>query len=463
MLRPLTRYLSIALALSIAMLIALQVYLLDFRRCQQAYFKRDTAHTLDYCARPRALNSLIAHHRALAHEYLGAAYTDSGQYKKAIAEETATIAIDPRPLAYSLRGFAYYEDHQYDAAIADLKTAIAMRPADSSNYHNLALALRKQGKLAEAVEVISSAISLHLENANEYVLRAMIHGEQGRIALAIKDARQALRLGLAADDFWSRSALCRYLDIVKATGDATGDCAMLTRKDYPRLPRQEPDRAFAEADGEAERGHFDARNRIVLSLANSGNALAQREVGDRYRYGWGGTQKNDSEAMAWYLKAAATGDPDSEVWLGAIYAEGKITPQNYLEAMRLYRLAAAQGDDVALLRLSEMYFNGTGVARDPTEAMKFLRMAAGTGYGRNSYILGSRYETGDGTVQNKVLAYMWYDLEARAYEFTYKPARAAMDRLSKQMPEADMEHAEHLAAKCLNSDYNDCDDAADGS
>jgi len=458
-LRRLTLYLSVALVISGSAAIALRVYFHDFQLCQQAYFRDDTLNTIAYCRKPSVLNFYFNHQRALAHEYLGAGYSGLNQYELAIDEETKAISIEPgRWGAYDLRAIAYYRREQYDEAISDLKAAIALRPNDASNYHNLALAFERQWKLDAAIDAVSGAIRLTPKEPLEYEFRAGLYGQKGaydlavadynraielhgadvipyigralvyaaqhRFSRAIVDARQALRL--RAEDPDAHSALCRYLDASKASGDAMGDCAMLTDKAYPRQVESKRDELLAQGAKELGQGHVEAAYKILRPLANEGNPEAQRDIGIMYQYGTG-VPRDKTEAMRWYLRAAAQGDYLAQNWVSTMY-----------------------------------YFGESGVARDRIEAMKWQRIMAIEGHGDGQYSLGVYYENGDGVPQNNVLAYMWYDLALRAHAESYDPAAEALDKLGKEMTEAEIEHAQYLAAKCRNSDYKDCGDTAAG-
>jgi TPR repeat protein len=66
-----------------------------------------------------------------------------------------------------------------------------------------------------------------------------------------------------------------------------------------------------------------------------------------YLYGRGVTQ-DDTEAVAWFRKAADQGDAIAEFLLGNQYANGKGVPQDYVRAHMWFSLAAAQGEQRAV-------------------------------------------------------------------------------------------------------------------
>lgn len=123
-----------------------------------------------------------------------------------------------------------------------------------------------------------------------------------------------------------------------------------------------------------EAGDHVRAAQLYLSLANQGDAHAQVEIGDRYRYGQG-------------------------------------VPKSKKEAVKYFRLAAEQGDAGGLLSLGIMYGWGEGVPQDTKEAEKYFLLAAKKGAEQGGYMwqyeLGERYLKGDGIPKNYVLAYMW--------------------------------------------------------
>jgi hypothetical protein len=74
----------------------------------------------------------------------------------------------------------------------------------------------------------------------------------------------------------------------------------------------------------------------VRQRAEAGDAKAQAELGLTYEYGFGGAQRDLSEALKWYRRAAEQGDGSAEYALARMYFEGRGVEKNYSEAARLY-------------------------------------------------------------------------------------------------------------------------------
>jgi hypothetical protein len=74
----------------------------------------------------------------------------------------------------------------------------------------------------------------------------------------------------------------------------------------------------------------------VRQRAEAGDVKAQAELGLTYEYGFGGAQRNLSEAVKWYRRAAEQGDGDAKDSLAGMYFDGRGVEKNYSEAARLY-------------------------------------------------------------------------------------------------------------------------------
>ena len=79
-----------------------------------------------------------------------------------------------------------------------------------------------------------------------------------------------------------------------------------------------------------------------LTLADQGDASAQRMVGLMYARGESVTQ-NDVEAVKWYRLAAEQGDANAQDIIGHRYADGKGVIQNYIIAHMWFNIGSANG------------------------------------------------------------------------------------------------------------------------
>ena len=102
-----------------------------------------------------------------------------------------------------------------------------------------------------------------------------------------------------------------------------------------------------DAVAAAMRGDYATAYKIILPLAERGEADAQYSLGVMYSNGLSVPQ-DYKEAVAWYRKAAEQGLAAAQNNLGFMYRNGYGVPENTVLAYMLYNLAAAQGDENAI-------------------------------------------------------------------------------------------------------------------
>jgi len=124
------------------------------------------------------------------------------------------------------------------------------------------------------------------------------------------------------------------------------------------------------------------------------------------------------------------------------------------EGLEETRRLAEAGNSGSQLMLGWYYDNGLGVAEDDAEARKWWRKAAEAGNARGQKRLGYMYEEGHGVSKNYRHAYMWYSIA------TSHPgdigAELPLEFLEKKMTPDDISAAQQMAARCLESNYKDC-------
>jgi len=122
--------------------------------------------------------------------------------------------------------------------------------------------------------------------------------------------------------------------------------------------------------------------------------------------------ENDRKEL---LVKAQRGDVNSQMWLAAAYEQGWFGERNLSEALKWFRKSAANGNPDAQNALGQMYADGEGVKQSYVLAAKWYRKAAehvpdlgGAGQGRNN--LGLLYLDGRGVPKDYIQAYMWFSL-----------------------------------------------------
>lgn len=147
----------------------------------------------------------------------------------------------------------------------------------------------------------------------------------------------------------------------------------------------------------------------LRAKANHGDPTSQFQLGVAYDSGQG-VQRNLTEAVSWYKKAAEQGHANAQNSLGSMYQNGQGVPQDYSEAQRWYQKAANQGNYDALNNLAFLHDRGLGVKEDKEKAVKLYHTAADAGSLDAVYNLAKSYGRGDGVKQDLVKAYMWMDI-----------------------------------------------------
>ena len=80
--------------------------------------------------------------------------------------------------------------------------------------------------------------------------------------------------------------------------------------------------------------------------------------------------------------------------------------------------------------------------------------AAKLGDTEAQFSLGVMYASGEGVLENKLSAYLWWSMAKMQGD---KDAAGNLDMLKPRMTEQQISEAQALAAKCYESDYKDCD------
>ena len=147
--------------------------------------------------------------------------------------------------------------------------------------------------------------------------------------------------------------------------------------------------------------------KYFLMAAEQGYANAQRNLGSMY-YNGRGVVKNYIKALEWYHKSAEQGDAEAQYSIGYMHHLGDGISKDYVEAIKWYHKSAEQGYADAENVLGHMYYNGLGVSKDYTEALKWFRKSAEQGNAVAQGNLGLTYENGSGVAKDYVEAIKWY-------------------------------------------------------
>jgi len=159
---------------------------------------------------------------------------------------------------------------------------------------------------------------------------------------------------------------------------------------------------------------YSAAVPIYRLLADTGDVEANRRLGDIFRFGGSGVEKDEAEAVRRYRKAALAGDEGAVSKLRSMYGIGRGAAPDEVEAVKTYRVAADRGDKRAMTCLGLLYEFGRGVEKDEAEAVRWYRKAAEGGDEGAMVALGFMLNSGRGVAKDDAEALRWYRLAADA-------------------------------------------------
>ncbi len=189
--------------------------------------------------------------------------------------------------------------------------------------------------------------------------------------------------------------------------------------------------------------------RIGTLLAGGGVALALLGVAAAgpLEDGRAAYQRGDfATAMRLLLPLADEGDAGAQTDLGWLYANGYGAPRDYAEALAWRRKAADQGNAIAEFSLGLMYREGLGVPQDFAQAVLWTRKAADQGHAGAQLSLGLMVRDGQGAPQDYAQAYMWFALASRATDSHIRmQGTENRDALAAGMTPAEIAAAQRMA------------------
>ena len=162
-----------------------------------------------------------------------------------------------------------------------------------------------------------------------------------------------------------------------------------------------------------ERKDYKEAYRLILPLAEKGNAEAQSMLGVMLMYSIkDGVTQDYKEAFKWNKLAAEQGIADAQGMLGLMYGNGYGVSQDYKESVKWYRLSAEQGNASAQYNMGFMHDLGKGVRQDYKESVKWWRLAAEQGFAKATLI---GFDVCHGTrsdqrlcISTYVVEHLWY-------------------------------------------------------
>ena len=103
-----------------------------------------------------------------------------------------------------------------------------------------------------------------------------------------------------------------------------------------------------------------------------------------------------TDAIGWYEKEAAAGNPDAQFLLARLMEQGLLGAPDQKGAFRWYQRAATNGHSGAQMKLADTYYFGGAVVQDYVKALAWYGKAANAGIVRAQYNLALMLERGRG-------------------------------------------------------------------
>jgi uncharacterized protein len=166
----------------------------------------------------------------------------------------------------------------------------------------------------------------------------------------------------------------------KCLGITPGADKMMHGPETQQYCQQLPGADLYNQAGESfQSGDHAAAAKIVTKAAEAGNAVAQLRLALMYDQG-DGVKPDWRQAVAWYRRAAALGEPESQNQMGTFYEAGDSGfDENWDLAAKLYEVSAMQGWRAGQFAFGRAYEFGIGVPQDRQQAIAWFNKAAAQG------------------------------------------------------------------------------------
>lgn len=161
---------------------------------------------------------------------------------------------------------------------------------------------------------------------------------------------------------------------------------------------------------------YDQSRAWLEQAAGEQHPSAMNQLAWIYREGLGVEQDLDYAVM-WHQNSAEAGYPRAMTNLAYLYSVGEGVEKDLDTSALWYNRAAELNSASAIYAIAVYTLNGTGgVDKNESEGVKLLLEAAELGHKRAMYVVGKRYENGDGLAYDSEQAAYWYNESAKLGE-----------------------------------------------
>ncbi len=169
--------------------------------------------------------------------------------------------------------------------------------------------------------------------------------------------------------------------------------------------------------------------RWYIKAAEQGIPVIQHDVGVKYFEGQG-VKQDYSRAAYWWEQSASSGLVDSQFNLGLLYYRGINFEIDYQKASSLFTSAAEQEHPHAQYSLAVMHAFGQGFDKDYKKALYWFRKSAAQNVAQAQFNLGVFYENGYGLEKDLASAKKWYELAAASGLSEAESKLAELERMN---------------------------------
>ncbi len=192
----------------------------------------DDAAAVTYFTSALADPGLLANLRPVALYDRGLAYSHLKKIDLALADYSASLALQPQFDTYVVRAVTYERTGKPDAALADFAAAIATRPEIEAGYYDRAGFLLRAKRYAEALPDFTKVVELKPDDVNALVFRATVYRLVGNFSAAMDDADKAVHLNSkTTGGYLAREAIYQAQGKLDDALDAADDALDIAPKD----------------------------------------------------------------------------------------------------------------------------------------------------------------------------------------------------------------------------------------
>ena len=221
----------------------------------------------------------VTENNDVAHNGLGVALGQKGQFEEAIRQFREAIRLEPEHAdSYNSLGAALGKQGHLDEAIGQFQAAIRLNPHHADAHDNLGAALYQKGQLDEAIHQLEDAIRLKPDHAEAHYNLGVALGGKGQTDEAITQYEEAARLKPGNADAHYNLGLALASKGQTDAAIRRFEAALQARPDYP-----------------------EAHNHMGVALVRRGQtdeAIRQFQEALRLKPDYAGARKNLAAVLA---------------------------------------------------------------------------------------------------------------------------------------------------------------------